>query len=122
MCPLLLEKAIKERNETGKKPKAIILVHLYGMPAKIDEILNISKKFDIPVIEDAAEALGSTYKKKNIGTFGDFGVFSFNGNKIITTSGGGALISKNKKFISQAKYLSTQARDDQPHYEHSKIG
>ena len=122
MCPLLLEKAIKERNEIGKKPKAIILVHLYGMPAKIDEILNISKKFDIPVIEDAAEALGSTYKKKNIGTFGDFGVFSFNGNKIITTSGGGALISKNKKFISQAKYLSTQARDDQPHYEHSKIG
>ncbi|MBR76455.1 MAG: pyridoxal phosphate-dependent aminotransferase [Flavobacteriales bacterium] len=122
MCPLLLEKAIKERNETGKKPKAIILVHLYGMPAKIDEILNISKKFDIPVIEDAAEALGSTYKKKNIGTFGDFGVFSFNGNKIITTSGGGALISKNKKFISQAKYLSTQARDNQPHYEHSKIG
>jgi len=122
MCPELLEKAIKERIEIGKKPKAIVLVHLYGMPAKVDEILDISKKFDIPVIEDAAEALGSTYKKKNIGTFGEFGVFSFNGNKIITTSGGGALISKNKKFISKAKYLSTQARDDKPHYEHSEIG
>tara|TARA_B100000161_G_scaffold150219_1_gene107021 strand:- start:322 stop:1455 length:1134 start_codon:yes stop_codon:yes gene_type:complete len=122
MCPELLEKAIKERIEIGKKPKAIVLVHLYGMPAKVDEILDISKKFDIPVIEDAAEALGSTYKKKNIGTFGEFGVFSFNGNKIITTSGGGALISKNKKFISNAKYLSTQARDDKPHYEHTQIG
>tara|TARA_B100000123_G_C25725980_1_gene426952 strand:- start:34 stop:1164 length:1131 start_codon:yes stop_codon:yes gene_type:complete len=122
MCPELLEKAIKERIEIGKKPKAIVLVHLYGMPAKIDEILDISKKFDIPVIEDAAEALGSTYKNKNIGTFGEFGVFSFNGNKIITTSGGGALISKNKKFISKAKYLSTQARDDKPYYEHSEIG
>ena len=94
MCPELLEKAIKERIEIGKKPKAIILVHLYGMPAKIDEILIFLKKFDIPVIEDAAEALGSTYKKKNIGTFGEFGVFSFNGNKIITTSGGGALSQK----------------------------
>ena len=122
MCPELLEKAINERIEIGKKPKAIVLVHLYGMPAKVDEILDISKKFDIPVIEDAAEALGSTYKKKNIGTFGEFGVFSFNGNKIITTSGGGALISKNKKFISKAKYLSTQARDDMPHYEHTQIG
>lgn len=122
MCPELLEQAIKERIQIGKKPKAIVLVHLYGMPAKVDEILDISKKFDIPVIEDAAEALGSTYKKKNTGTFGEFGVFSFNGNKIITTSGGGALISKNKKFISKAKYLSTQARDDKPHYEHTQIG
>lgn len=122
MCPVLLEKVIKERIKIGKKPKAIVLVHLYGMPAKIEEILYISKKFDIPVIEDAAEALGSTYKKKNTGTFGDFGVFSFNGNKIITTSGGGALISKNEKFINKAKYLSTQARDNQPHYEHSEIG
>ena len=122
MCPVLLEKAINEGIAIGKKPKAIILVHLYGMPAKVDEILDISRKFDIPVIEDAAEALGSTYKKKNTGTFGEFGVFSFNGNKIITTSGGGALISKNKKFISKAKYLSTQARDDKPHYEHSEIG
>ena len=122
MCPVLLEKVIKERIKIGKKPKAIVLVHLYGMPAKIDEILYISKKFDIPIIEDAAEALGSTYKQKSTGTFGDFGVFSFNGNKIITTSGGGALISKNEKFISKAKYLSTQARDNQPHYEHSEIG
>lgn len=92
MCPVALEEAITDRMANGKKPKAIIVVHLYGMPAKMDEIITIAKKYDIAIIEDAAEALGSTYKGKNCGTFGEFGVLSFNGNKIITTSGGGALV------------------------------
>ena len=122
MDPVLLEKAIKDYVKSGKKPKAIILVHLYGYPAKINEILNISNKFDIPIIEDAAEAIGSKYNNQPLGTFGEIGIFSFNGNKIITTSSGGALITKNKKYIEKAKFLSTQARDDFPHYEHSEIG
>jgi dTDP-4-amino-4,6-dideoxygalactose transaminase len=96
MSPHYLEEAIKDRIAKGKKPKAIILVHSYGMPAKIDEILAISSNYEIPIIEDAAEALGSTYKGRKCGTFGDFGVLSFNGNKIITTSGGGALVCKTK--------------------------
>ena len=120
--PLLLEKAIKDYVKKGKKPKAIILVHLYGYPAKINEILNISNKYDIPIIEDAAEAIGSKYNNQPLGTFGEIGIFSFNGNKIITTSSGGALISQNKKYVEKAKFLSTQARDDFPHYEHSEIG
>ena len=120
--PVLLEKAIKDYVKKGKKPKAIILVHLYGYPAKINEILNISNKYDIPIIEDAAEAIGSKYNNQPLGTFGEIGIFSFNGNKIITTSSGGALISQNKKYIDKAKFLSTQARDDFPHYEHSEIG
>ena len=122
MSPELLETAIKERIEKGKKPKAIILVHLYGMPAKLDEIMQIAEKYEIPVIEDAAEALGSTYKGKKLGTFGTFGILSFNGNKIITTSGGGALISDNEDYIKKARFLATQARDDAPHYQHSQIG
>ncbi|MBE9468863.1 MAG: aminotransferase class I/II-fold pyridoxal phosphate-dependent enzyme [Bacteroidetes bacterium] len=122
MSPELLEKAINDRISKGKKPKAIIIANLYGMPAKLDEILSISKKYDIPIIEDSAEGLGSTYKGKKLGAFGDFGVLSFNGNKIITTSGGGALVSKNDKHIETARFLATQARDKAPYYQHSHIG
>ena len=122
MCPILLENAIIELSLKDEKPKAIILVHLYGYPAKMNEILAISKKYSIPLIEDAAEAIGSRYNGIPLGTFGDLGVFSFNGNKIITTSSGGAILSSNKKFIDKAKFLSTQARDEYPHYEHSEIG
>jgi dTDP-4-amino-4,6-dideoxygalactose transaminase len=122
MCPILLEKAIEDCILENEKPKAIMLVHLYGMPAKIDEIMEIANRYDIPVIEDAAEALGSTYKDKPLGTFGAFGIYSFNGNKIITTSGGGALICKDKILVEKAKFLATQSRDDKPHYEHSEIG
>lgn len=122
MCPDLLEKAIKNRLLKGKKPKAIILVHLYGMPAKIDEIINIANKYEIPVIEDAAESLGSKYKNQHTGTFGKFGILSFNGNKIITSSGGGALFSNDGKAIKESRFLATQARDDAPHYQHSQIG
>jgi len=122
MCPIALKDAINDRVAKGKKPKAIIVVHLYGMPAKMDEILEIANEFAIPVIEDAAEALGSTYKGKACGTFGKFGVLSFNGNKIITTSGGGALVCHSKEDKDKAVFLSTQARDDAPHYQHSHIG
>ncbi|MCX8531504.1 aminotransferase class I/II-fold pyridoxal phosphate-dependent enzyme [Chryseobacterium luquanense] len=122
MCPVALEEAIQDRISNGKKPKAIIVVHLYGMPAKMDEILKIAGKYEIPVIEDAAEALGSTYKGKACGTFGRFGILSFNGNKIITTSGGGALVCHNQEDKDKAVFLSTQARDNAPHYQHSHIG
>lgn len=123
MDPNLLEEAICDRHKiTGKYPKAIIPVHLYGMPAKIDEISKIALKYDIPILEDAAEALGSKYKKRLCGNFGDFAVLSFNGNKIITTSGGGALICKNDDQANKTKYYATQARDDQPYYQHSEIG
>ena len=122
MSPELLEKAIQDRITNHKKPKAILLVHLYGMPSKMDEILAVAKTYDIPVIEDAAEAIGATYKDRAMGTFGDMGVFSFNGNKIITTSGGGALISDNPDYCKKATFLATQARDDAPHYQHSEIG
>ncbi|MFC7347707.1 aminotransferase class I/II-fold pyridoxal phosphate-dependent enzyme [Chryseobacterium zhengzhouense] len=122
MCPIALEEAVKERISKSKKPKAIIVVHLYGMPAKMDEIIEIAEKYQIPVIEDAAEALGSTYKGKFCGTFGRFGILSFNGNKIITTSGGGALVCHNQKDKDKAVFLSTQARDNAPHYQHSHIG
>ena len=122
MCPRALEKAIKKGIEKGKKPKAIVVVHLYGMPAKMDEIQEISKRYDITLIEDAAEALGSTYKGQKCGTFGDFGVLSFNGNKIITTSGGGALVCKTEEAKQKAVFLATQARDNAPHYQHSEIG
>ena len=122
MDPFLLEQAIVNQININKKPKAIILVHLYGYPSKIEEIIIISKKYDIPLIEDAAEGLGSKYKNQPLGTFGDIGIFSFNGNKIITTSSGGAILSKNKEFIKKAKFLATQAREDQPHYEHKEIG
>lgn len=122
ICPIALEEAITDRIEKGNKPKAIIVVHLYGMPAKMEEILQVATKYEIPVIEDAAEALGSTYKNRNCGTFGEMAILSFNGNKIITTSGGGALVCKTKEQKDQAVFLSTQARDDAPHYQHSKIG
>ncbi|MEN5058267.1 DegT/DnrJ/EryC1/StrS family aminotransferase [Sphingobacterium kitahiroshimense] len=122
MCPVALKEAIVDRIANSKKPKAIIVVHLYGMPAKMDEILAVAQEFDIPIIEDAAEALGSTYKGKSCGTFGKFGVLSFNGNKIITTSGGGALVCHSKEDKDKAVFLSTQARDDAPHYQHSHIG
>lgn len=120
--PVLLEEAIVDRIKKSKKPKAIILVHLYGMPAKINEVMAVARKYEIPVIEDAAEAIGSTYHGQKAGTFGDIGVFSFNGNKIITTSGGGALVSKNEEWIKKARFLATQARDPAPHYQHSEIG
>lgn len=122
MDPELLRYAIEDRIKKGKKPKAVILVHLYGMPAQLDKICSICEEFDIPLIEDAAEALGSKYKGKSLGTFGDMGILSFNGNKIITTSGGGALISNNSYYCERATFLATQARDDAPHYQHSHIG
>ncbi|MCA6368027.1 MAG: aminotransferase class I/II-fold pyridoxal phosphate-dependent enzyme [Cytophagales bacterium] len=122
MDPVLLEEAILDRIKEGKKPKAIVLVHLYGMPAKLNELMAVSRKYEIPVIEDAAEVLGSTFFGQKAGTFGDFGVYSFNGNKIITTSGGGALVSKNEDWIKKARFLATQARDAAPHYQHSEIG
>lgn len=122
MSPELLEKAIKARLAKRKKVKAIILVHLYGMPANMDSIMGIAAKYDIPVIEDAAEALGSHYGGKPLGSFGKLAVLSFNGNKIITTSGGGALISRDENLISRARFLATQARDKAPHYQHSQIG
>lgn len=122
MCPTALEKAIQDRISKGKKPKAIIVVHLYGMPAKMNEITAIAEKYEIPVIEDAAEALGSTYKGQACGTFGRFGILSFNGNKIITTSGGGALVCHTQEDKDKAIFLSTQARDHAPHYQHSHIG
>lgn len=120
--PEALEAAIIDRLSKGKRPKAIIAVHLYGMPAKIDEIMEISNRYSIPVIEDSAEALGSQYNGKALGTFGILGILSFNGNKIITTSGGGALISNDWELINRSQFLATQARDDAPHYQHSTIG
>ncbi|WP_339887724.1 DegT/DnrJ/EryC1/StrS family aminotransferase [uncultured Flavobacterium sp.] len=122
LCPIALEEAIVDRIAKGKKPKAIIGVHLYGMPFKVDEINAISKKYNIPLIEDSAEALGSTYKGKKCGTFSDFGILSFNGNKIITTSSGGALVCKSKELKDKAVFYATQSRDEAPHYQHSEIG
>ncbi|WP_088390289.1 aminotransferase class I/II-fold pyridoxal phosphate-dependent enzyme [Flavobacterium davisii] len=122
MCPIALEEAIKDRISKGKKPKAIIAVHLYGMPYKHDQIKVISRKYQIPVVEDSAEALGSSYKGQKCGTLGDIGILSFNGNKIITTSGGGALVTNDMNIKQKAVFLSTQARDDAPHYQHSHIG
>ena len=122
ICPIHLEEAIKSRIAKGKKPKAIIAVHLYGMPYKVDEIKKISEKYEIPIVEDSAEALGSTYKGQKCGTFGDISILSFNGNKIITTSGGGALVSRNLNHKEKAIFLATQARDAAPHYQHSEIG
>ncbi|WP_289645568.1 DegT/DnrJ/EryC1/StrS family aminotransferase [Maribacter aestuarii] len=122
LSPILLEKAIKDRIENYKKPKAIIAVHLYGMPYDTDAVHEVAQKYDIPILEDSAEALGSSYKGKKCGTFGAIGILSFNGNKIITTSGGGAITSPNKKYIEKAIHLATQARDAAPHYQHSNIG
>lgn len=126
MDPVLLEEAIIDRMRgngvSGKKPKAIIAVHLYGMPAKMNQILKVAEKYDIPVIEDAAEALGSSINGKKCGGFGKFSILSFNGNKIITTSGGGALLSDDEQVVEKARFLATQARDNAPHYQHSELG
>lgn len=122
MDPILLKFALDEAKQNGNLPKVIIPVHLYGMPAKMDEILSIANEYGVPVIEDAAEALGSNIEDKPCGSFGKFGVLSFNGNKIITTSGGGALISEDAEMIEKARFLATQARDSAPHYQHSHIG
>jgi pyridoxal phosphate-dependent aminotransferase EpsN len=122
MSPRALERALMDAVIEGKLPKAVIVVHLYGQSAKMDEILQLCNKYNIPVIEDAAESLGSTYKGKASGTMGTFGIYSFNGNKIITTSGGGMLVSNNVEAINQARFLATQAKDPAPYYQHSKIG
>ena len=123
MSPELLEDAIKDRIEkTGKKPKAIIVVYLYGMPAKIKEILEIANRYNIPLVEDAAEGLGSRYNGRAVGTFGEYGVMSFNGNKMITTSGGGALICPDKEVKERIMFFATQAREAFPYYQHEEIG
>lgn len=122
MCPIHLETAIKDRIAKGITPKAIVIVHLYGMPAKVEELLAVAKKYDIPVVEDSAEALGSTYRGRKCGTFGDYSILSFNGNKIITTSGGGAMVCNTEEKKKNTIFLATQARDQAPHYEHSQIG
>ena len=122
MCPIALEKAVLEGIKMGVKPKAIIVVHLYGMPAKMEAIVAISKKYEIILIEDSAESLGSSFKGSKCGSFGDYGILSFNGNKIITTSGGGALICKTSEQKNKAVFLATQAKDDAIHYQHSEIG
>lgn len=122
LCPVALENAIVDRIQNGKKPKAIITVHLYGMPYQIDKIRSIADKYSIPILEDSAEALGSSYKGQKCGTFGDLGILSFNGNKIITTSGGGALVTNTLAQKEKAIFYATQARDQAPHYQHSEIG
>ena len=123
MDPVLLEEAIKDRLEkTGRLPKAIIPVHLYGMPVKMDEVMEVANRYGIPVLEDSAEALGSEYKGRKCGTFGEYGVLSFNGNKMITTSGGGALICPSEEKAKRALFYATQAREQAPHYQHEKIG
>ncbi|PFZ75138.1 pyridoxal phosphate-dependent aminotransferase [Bacillus toyonensis] len=122
MSPSALAHALYEASKMGNLPKAIILVHLYGQSAKLDEILSLCHQYNVPIVEDAAESLGSTYKGKASGTFGKFGVYSFNGNKIITTSGGGMLVSNDVEALERARFLATQAKDPAPHYEHSEIG
>ena len=122
MCPEQLEHAIKDRLRQGKKPKAIIVVHLYGQPAKMTEILSIAQQYDIPIIEDAAEALGSLYQNQKVGTLGALGVVSFNGNKIVTTSAGGVLITKESTQAKKVLFWSTQSKDSAPHYQHSELG
>ena len=122
LCPIALEEAVLNQLNKGIQPKAILVVHLYGMPAKMNEIITISKKYNIPILEDAAEALGSSYDGKPCGTFGDFGVFSFNGNKIITTSGGGALLCHSEAVKKKAVFLATQAKEDAVYYEHTQVG
>ncbi|MED4979328.1 aminotransferase class I/II-fold pyridoxal phosphate-dependent enzyme [Geobacillus stearothermophilus] len=122
MSPLALERAMEAAKKEGKLPKAVIVVNLYGQSAKMDEILAICNHYQVPVVEDAAESLGSTYKGKKSGTFGKFGIYSFNGNKIITTSGGGMLVSDDVEALQKARFLATQARDPAPHYQHSQVG
>lgn len=122
MSPIALEIALEKAAFNGKLPKAVIIVNLYGQPAKMNELVAICNKYNVPIIEDAAESLGATYSGKASGTFGEFGIYSFNGNKIITTSGGGALISNNIEALKKARFLATQARDSAPYYQHSQLG
>ncbi|RYY20933.1 MAG: aminotransferase class I/II-fold pyridoxal phosphate-dependent enzyme [Cytophagaceae bacterium] len=122
MCPQRLREAIEDRIRLGKKPKALILVHLYGMPAKLTELLALAQEYDLLVLEDAAEALGARYQGRPLGSFGQVSVFSFNGNKILTTSGGGALLTPDAGLAQKALFLATQAKDPAPHYQHSEIG
>jgi len=122
LCPNRLREAIEDRIRLGRQPKALILVHLYGMPAKLREIMAVAIEFGIPVLEDAAEALGARYDNQPLGTFGAVGVFSFNGNKILTTSGGGTLLTNNAEWARKARFLATQAKDNAPHYQHSATG
>ncbi|WP_318245519.1 DegT/DnrJ/EryC1/StrS family aminotransferase [Cytobacillus stercorigallinarum] len=122
MSPDALERALKEADANGHLPKAVIVVHLYGQPAKMDELIKICQRYGVPLIEDAAESLGSTYKEKPTGTIGSYGIYSFNGNKIITTSGGGMLVSNHKEGVEYASFLATQAKDQALHYQHSQIG
>ncbi|GAB3228373.1 DegT/DnrJ/EryC1/StrS family aminotransferase [Hymenobacter seoulensis] len=122
LCPVRLREALENMRQQGRRPKALILVHLYGMPARLREILDLAAEFDVPVLEDAAEALGSRYHGQPLGTFGAVGVFSFNGNKILTTSGGGVLVTNNPEWAQKAKFWATQAKDVAPYYQHSEVG
>ena len=122
ICPVALEQAIQDRIQKGNKPKAIIAVHLYGVPYQIDTVRAVADKYSIPILEDSAEALGSSYKGQKCGTFGDIGILSFNGNKIITTSGGGAIVTKKAALKDKAIFYATQSRDNAPHYQHSEVG
>ncbi|QBN19833.1 DegT/DnrJ/EryC1/StrS family aminotransferase [Flavobacterium nackdongense] len=122
ICPQSLEKAIQDRIAKGKKPKVIVAVHLYGVPYKIEEIRAVADRYEIPILEDSAEAIGSSYKGQKCGTFGEIGILSFNGNKVITTSGGGAIITKTKEVKEKALFFATQSRDNAVHYQHSEIG
>jgi len=122
ICPVRLREAIEDRIRLGKKPKALLLVHLYGMPALLTDILALAAEYDLPILEDAAEALGATWQQRPLGSFGQIGVFSFNGNKILTTSGGGALVTASRELAAQAHFLATQAKDPAPHYQHSQVG
>ena len=122
ICPDALEQAIQDRLQKGKKPKAIIAVHLYGVPYQIEAVRTVADKYQIPILEDSAEALGSTYKGQKCGTFGDIGILSFNGNKIITTSGGGAIVTQTAALKDKAIFYATQSRDNAPHYQHSEVG
>ncbi|SFQ60930.1 DegT/DnrJ/EryC1/StrS family aminotransferase [Hymenobacter arizonensis] len=122
ICPERLREAVVDRIAKGKKPKALILVHLYGMPARLPEILALAAEYELPILEDAAEALGSRFNKQPLGSFGTVGVFSFNGNKILTTSGGGALVTNDAELAKKTRFLATQAKDEAPHYQHSQVG
>ncbi len=122
MDPILLDAALEQRSRQGRLPKAVVLVHLYGQSADLDPIVKLCARYEIPLIEDAAESLGATYQGRAPGTFGQVGIYSFNGNKIITTSGGGMLVSRDADLVAQARFLATQARDPSPHYQHSQIG
>ena len=122
ICPQRLREAIVDRLAKGRKPRALVLVHLYGMPARLPDILAIAAEFEIPILEDAAEALGSRFGGQPLGSFGTVGVFSFNGNKILTTSGGGVLVTNDAGLAQKARFLATQAKDDAPYYQHSEVG